>query len=348
MTLGEPRSPRVSGCRREQTPRACSRRLFGNAKAPRLLLLGILVACGAAEAHRASPFTLFARSDMRAGLSFQVLDDAAHKESVRQYQCVALWANARRCALPIETGLLAAVVDSTGHVIRLIAQNDSLSRSRYDVHGLLIFRDVVRETRASWDSAGALHRDGMDADTPQLRWLDRTGRWGASLWYSREHRAQVRTSPAAMDSELAMALPDSLTVTDLPAYALFMVRRPAPPPAKPIVEHPVVLAASTPPTADELLLRLRSDLRAVTIAEEAVVHNDGRYEPHLEKLSVTPSPGVRLELVRPTIDGWSAIATHPSLPGVSCVVFAGYVDSPPVTRKQGRRGAAGEVVCDRP
>ena len=143
------------------------------------LLVLVLGGCGRQSAgRRESPFSLFGRDDMRAGLPFRTLDEAATNESVRQYQCVPLWGGARRCSLAIETGLLVAIVDSTQHVIRLVAASDSGSRNRYDVHGLLIFRDVVRDTRAAWDSVGTLYRDGTDADTPQLRWLDPTHRWG--------------------------------------------------------------------------------------------------------------------------------------------------------------------------
>ena len=308
--------------------------------------LGLLCGCGAGSIRRESPFTLFGRDDMRAGLHFRVLDEAAQKESVRQYQCAPLWARARRCSLPIETGLLVAIVDSTDHVIRLVAATDSASRSRNDVHGLLIFRDVVRDTRASWDSVGTLHRDGMDAEAPQLRWLDVTRRWGGSLWYSRAHRAAVETSATAMDAELAVSLPESITVTDLPAYGLFMQKEPAPPASRLVKPAPRAIA-QTPPTRDDLLTMLRSDLRALTIAQEAAVHASGRYEVRLENLELTRSPGVVLELVHPTPDGWSAVATHPSLPAVSCVVFAGNVSDPPITRREGRRGAPGEIVCDR-
>ena len=93
---------------------------------------------------------------------------------------------------------------------------------------------------------------------------------------------------------------------------------------------------------------LRSDLRAVTIAEEGAVHRTGRYEPALERLSLTPSSDVRLALLYATSEGWSAMATHPSLPGISCVVFAGDVATRPATQKQGRHGAAGDIVCDQP
>jgi hypothetical protein len=93
---------------------------------------------------------------------------------------------------------------------------------------------------------------------------------------------------------------------------------------------------------------LRSDLRAVTAAEEGAVHRTGRYETQLQKLYLTPSQGVQVEFIEATSDGWSAIATHPRLPAVSCVVYAGDITPLPATRKEGRRGAAGEVVCDQP
>ena len=314
-----------------------------------LSVAGLVLALGGCGGQRVgrreSPFTLFGRDDMRAGLPFRTLDESAKNESLRQYQCVPLWGGARRCSLPIETGLLVAIVDSTQHVIRLIAASDSGSRNRYDVHGLLIFRDVVRDTRATWDSVGTLYRDGMDAETPQLRWLDPTHRWGGSLWYSRAHRANVRSSPAAMDAELAISLPESITVTDLPAYSLLMERQPTAPAPKPIAS-PVRVAVRTPPTRDDLLTMLRSDLRALTIAQEGVVHATGNYETQLERLPFTRSDGVVLQLVHATPDGWGAVATHPSLSGVSCVVFAGNVPTPPLTQREGRRGSPGEVVCD--
>jgi hypothetical protein len=151
-----------------------------------------------------------------------------------------------------------------------------------------------------------------------------------------------------MDAELAVSLPESLGVTDLTAYAVLMQRRPTPPPAPPPPAEPTVQLASAPPTRAELLTMLQSDLRAVTIAEEEVVHREGRYETWLEKLSITPSTGVKLELIHPTPDGWSAVARHPLLPGMSCVVFAGDVPAPPATQKQGRRGGPGDIVCDDP
>jgi len=315
------------------------------------VLLG--VGCGSVSdladriaGHRASPFALFGRNDMRAGMRFETLRDAARKESVKQYECLPLWSKAQRCAVPIEGGVLVAIVDSTGRVIRLLTAPDSLIRSGVNVHGQLIMRDVVRDTRAAWDSVGTLRRYDNDPLAPQLLWVDRTQRWGGTLWYSRAHRADVpRSSESATDAELAMTLPESLAVTDLPAYTLFSQRRPTPPPV-PAPTRVVVAPPPAPPTPDEILTMLRSDLRAVTAAQEGALHTTGEYKTRFEQLQLTPSPGVHVEFVQPTIEGYSAVATHPGLPGVSCVVYAGDVRNPPVTRKLGRRGTVGEVVCD--
>lgn len=315
------------------------------------VLLGI--GCGSASdladriaGHRASPFALFGRDDMRAGLRFETLRNAAKKESVKQYQCLPLWAKAQRCTIAIDGGVLVAVVDSTDRVIRLVAAPDSLIRSGVNVHGQLIMRDVVRDTRAAWDSVGTLRRYDTDPLAPQLLWVDRTQRWGGSLWYSRAHRADVpRSSDAVLDAELAMTLPESLGVTDLPAYTLLAQRRPAPPPV-PAPTRVALAPAPSPPTPDEILTMLRSDLRAVTAAQETALHTTGEYKTSFDELQLTPSPGVRVDFTNPTIEGYSAVATHPSLPGVSCVVYAGDVANPPVTRKLGRRGTVGEVVCD--
>src|SRR5881227_273584 len=141
------------------------------------------VACGSASdiseriaGHRASPFSLFGRDDMRSGLRFDVFRDAARTESVKQYECTNLWAKAQRCSLTIESGMLSAVVDSTGHVIRLVASTDPIVRNGINVHGQLIFRDVVRDTRLAWDSVGTMRVDDSDPNSPQMRWLDRAQR----------------------------------------------------------------------------------------------------------------------------------------------------------------------------
>lgn len=143
-----------------------------------------------------------------------------------------------------------------------------------------------------------------------------------------------------------MSLPDSIGVTDMPAYALFAQRRPA---SSPLVPRSTkVHVPSVPPTIDEIIGMMRSDLREITIAEEEALHRTGSYEDDPNRLQLTTSDDVRVQLVEPTGEGWSAIASHPRLPGVTCVVYAGNVAMKPATAREGRYGPPGEIVCDRP
>jgi hypothetical protein len=313
----------------------------------------LVVGCGegasardALSRRRTSPFAVFGRDDMRAGLRFEILEGAAKRESVRQFDCAPLWAEARSCSLRIEPGLLTALVDRNGRVIRLSVHADHRVWGGQDVHGQIIFREAVRDTRASWDSIATLFREEAEGGVRQLRWRDITRRWGASLWYRALGGEPVNPVTRGLtDAELAITLPDSIAVTDMPAYALLMQLRP-PPPA-PRSGRAAVVVVPPLPSPDQLVTMMRSDLRALTIAQEGALHAAGRYETTLARLQIQPSPGVRLELLRAGQDGWSGIAIHPALPGRSCVVYAGDVTVPPRTRMQGRRGALpGDVVCD--
>jgi hypothetical protein len=316
----------------------------------------LVVGCGegasardALTRRRTSPFAVFGRDDMRAGLRFEVLEGAARKESVRQFDCAPLWAEARSCSVRIDPGLLTALVDRNGRVIRLSVHADQRVWGGQDIHGQIIFREAVRDTRAAWDSIATLFREEADGGVRQLRWRDNTRRWGASLWYRALGGEPVPPATRGLsDAELAITLPDSIAVTDMPAYALLMQLRPPPSPtAAPRGRKSVAVVAPPLPSPDQLVTMMRSDLRALTIAQEGALHAAGRYETTLTRLQILPSPGVRLELLRAGQDGWSAVAIHPALPGRSCVVYAGDVVAPPRTRQQGRRGASpGDVVCD--
>ena len=322
-----------------------------------IVAIGVVAACGdepsvadRVTGRRRSPFALFGRDDMRAGLRFEALEAGARKESVKQFQCMPLWAAARSCSLPIEPGMLSAIVDREGRVIRLSVHTDGQVRGGQNVHNQLIFSEAVRDTRAAWDSIGSVIREEADGGVRQLRWLDPGRRWGAAVWYAGLRGAPVPPATRGLsDDELAMTLPESLGVSDMPAYALLMQLRPASPSSKPrtVTASGTRPPAPRPPNGEQALTMMRSDLRELTIAQEGVLHGIGRYETTMARLRVQPSPGVRLELLHATFDGWAAIATHPILPGRSCVVYAGYVGAPPQTRKESRRAPAqGAVVCD--
>lgn len=306
-------------------------------------LLGCAAPFGDVASKWASPFTLFGRDDMRAGLRYEVMEQTARKESSKPLDCFPLWAKARRCSVEIEPGMLVSVVDSTGRIIRLSVTSDARIVRGQNLHGQIILRDAIKEMRASWDSIGPARREAADESPPQRRWLGGGGRWGAAIWYSMP-RAAARVAPS--DAELAIATPDSFGITDLPAYARLLQLRPPDP--KPRVRTALVEPPPPPPTPEQLIVSMRADLRELTIAQEGAIHGSGRYEVELSRLRVASSAGVRLVLLDPTIDGWSAVATHPSLPGLSCVVHAGIVTERPRTKKSRLTGVAGEVVCDAP
>jgi hypothetical protein len=92
---------------------------------------------------------------------------------------------------------------------------------------------------------------------------------------------------------------------------------------------------------------MHSDLRALSIAQETYLREQGDYARTLSALHLMLSEGVNLELVSADGDGWSAIATHRALAGHSCVVYSGAVASAPRTRRAGIRAtAAGAIACD--
>ena len=218
--------------------------------------------------HRASPFTLFGRDDMRAGLRFDVLREAAKKESVKQYECVDLWAKAQRCSVPIEIG--NALGGRRQHGTTSFACSRSpirFSAMASNVHGQLIFRDVVRDTRVAWDSVGicagsttAIRRRRSSAGS-----IGRA-RWGASLWYSRARRADVPRLIRRGDRHRAGNDAPGEPRRHGPAGVCALRRSCGRPPTATPVRSPASRRHRKPPTADEILTMLRSDFRALTIA----------------------------------------------------------------------------------
>jgi hypothetical protein len=148
------------------------------------------------------------------------------------------------------------------------------------------------------------------------------------------------------ENDLDIMLPDSIVVTDLPAYSLLMHLQPPVPTLPPRR----VLPPPPPPvlTPEQVVAAMRADLRELTIRQESVMHGTGRYETVLDHLGFVSTTGVRFALVNPTPEGWSAVATHPSLAKRSCVVYAGLIAERPRTQKLGLTGAPGEVICDSP
>ena len=306
-------------------------------------------------------FAMFGRNDFRAGIRFAMLEHSATFESRVGYQCVDLWPGARQCTLPIHPGKLVAVVDDRGRVARLTVITAEPLLYGIAVQGKGEYENALTEMQAEWNKI-------RRADTlitkrkVELRWRDASGRSAATLWYSLAEVygiARRRTEGSLSD------LPDSVAVTDMRAYTELLANSPFKngTPARseiaaaaqsgsadPAPAAAVQSASEQPPpsvTPTDALSAMHSDLRALSIAQETFLREQGDYARKLGALHLMLSDGVNLELVSATGDGWAAVATHRSLPGASCVIYSGAVARIPRTQRSGVPApAAGAIGCD--
>jgi hypothetical protein len=95
-------------------------------------------------------------------------------------------------------------------------------------------------------------------------------------------------------------------------------------------------------------IQMRVDLRNLVLAQNAYLATQGLYSRRIEPLALQYlwHRGVTLKILSANNDSWSAEAVHASRPGRSCVVWAGPVDTRPVTQVQRKTGTAGVPVCD--
>lgn len=76
---------------------------------------------------------------------------------------------------------------------------------------------------------------------------------------------------------------------------------------------------------------LKSDLRNLAVAEEAIFYDSTKYSSDTSALKFRPSPGVTVTITLPVSGGgWSATATHPLSYPLRCTIFYGQVTPPPV------------------
>lgn len=74
---------------------------------------------------------------------------------------------------------------------------------------------------------------------------------------------------------------------------------------------------------------LRSDLRALSTAQEAYFYEFGTYTDQPAALNLDSSPGVVLTIVTASPQGWAATVTHPQSFPLTCALFSGNVETPP-------------------
>jgi prepilin-type N-terminal cleavage/methylation domain-containing protein len=74
---------------------------------------------------------------------------------------------------------------------------------------------------------------------------------------------------------------------------------------------------------------LRSDLRNLMVAEEAIFYDSSKYSTDTAAMKFRPSPGVIITITTPAGGGWVATATHPLSYPLQCMVFGGNVSPVP-------------------
>jgi type IV pilus assembly protein PilA len=79
---------------------------------------------------------------------------------------------------------------------------------------------------------------------------------------------------------------------------------------------------------------LRSDLRNLMVAEEAIFYDSTKYSTDTAALRFRPSPGVVITINLPPGGGWVATATHPLSYPLQCVIFGGNVSPAPTPATQ--------------
>jgi hypothetical protein len=103
---------------------------------------------------------------------------------------------------------------------------------------------------------------------------------------------------------------------------------------------------ATGPEAEAAFRAISQTLRRLVAAEQSFFAENGTYSADLGKVGFRPLEASQVEFFWVTKDGWAARASHPKLPGRDCVTFTGAGGPVPATRRLGRSGREGVVVCD--
>jgi hypothetical protein len=104
--------------------------------------------------------------------------------------------------------------------------------------------------------------------------------------------------------------------------------------------------AVTGPEAEAAFSDISQTLRRLVAAEQAFFAENGAYSADLGRVGFRPLGKSQVEFLWLAKVGWAARATHPLLPGRDCVTYTGAGGPVPSTRRLGRSGREGVVVCD--
>jgi hypothetical protein len=148
-------------------------------------------------------------------------------------------------------------------------------------------------------------------------------------------------------SELLANSPFKNSPSPQRAAAPSMAARPADSSGRAGTQTPLTVASPPRIAPEDGLSAMHSDLRALSIAQEKYLRENGEYARKMDVLHVLLSTGVSVEFVPAGGDGWIAIASHEGVPGLSCVIYSGAVANVPRTRRAGLRAPSpGSISCD--
>jgi len=112
---------------------------------------------------------------------------------------------------------------------------------------------------------------------------------------------------------------------------------------------PCLAQSVTPVAALRTQQAVLFTLRSVVRAQEAYQLDNTRYASDVSKLRLRAEPGVTVAILVATQRGWLGEARMAGVPGKTCVVYYGSLDSSikVMTEFEGRRAKReGEPVCD--
>ena len=307
---------------------------------PIIAAILLSLACRKGAPEPASPFTFFERPDMRAGIDYATMDEAAKRESIGKFTCKPLWAGGKRCQVAIDPGQLIATVNGKGRVVHLkIAtepimrgtQWDSRTQARVDYA-----KSEFTRMREAWSIVNPPEVSAKARGTAEFHWVDDQSRWTGGMWYGSLYTYLPKSWQQDMGKyqDTLAYLPDSVVTTDEFALEEYLALQPADAGGS---------KAKGPPS--DPLERLKFDLEMVVSAQNEYFDDHRTFAKTPDGLIFLPGDGVRIEIRDATNAGWAAVATHDALPGTKCVVYARSVPTPPQTPK-GVTPEPGQVACD--
>jgi hypothetical protein len=146
---------------------------------------------------------------------------------------------------------------------------------------------------------------------------------------------------------LLTACEDLLPSRQPPPPTVAMATDSAPARRRPAKPRPDSTAAKAAPAAADAAFRdVSQTLHRLVATEQGFFAENGAYSGDLERLGFRPRGATKVEFIWVAKEGWAARGSHPALAGRDCVTYAGAGGALPRTRRFGRSGEEGVVVCD--